>query len=450
MMKKSFLVLLVLMFSIGAVQASDGDCNTLMKSRWESSLNDLAELRIDLDLQRASGSQSSIARALENAYALKFNELLATSHPTASAAQLELLVKEKIQQTQGIAKAPIADVSRPIMPGLPAPKAVLAESSVLETITWSLRDGDWMKKRDGKILFAAKSESDNAVISILIDPKSYAIESRKMAGFTNTDWVQFLDENTVLVRNGDRIRDFDLKTGDFTVSTEIPNAVKQATSKLGEKVYISGGTLYNEGIFDHVSVLDLSTREYKPFGTLKVARMSHQQVVLPDGKILVIGGSGMEGEDAKLIEMIDPVAGTVGIWGTLAEERENFTATILPNGKIAVVGGALSIEIIDVAAKKVETIGVLPHYIDRQTTTVLPDGRLLISGGQDERQYDLSEIYLINPVSGFVNEVGALVEARKDHHQILTSDNEILVLGGFSRTFNMRTIEKIILKEQAL
>ena len=68
------------------------------------------------------------------------------------------------------------------------------------------------------------------------------------------------------------------------------------------------------------------------------ARQSHTATVLPDGRVLVVGG-GADGGPLDSAEMRDPVSGTFSPTAPLAAARAWHTATLLPDGRVLVVGG---------------------------------------------------------------------------------------------------------------
>ena len=78
-------------------------------------------------------------------------------------------------------------------------------------------------------------------------------------------------------------------------------------------------------------------------GSLNFARHSHTATLLRDGRVIVIGGNDGTGEIA-LAEIYDP---STNAWSRvtalggndLSIPRQNHTATLLPDGKIMIVGG---------------------------------------------------------------------------------------------------------------
>src|SRR5437773_277270 len=76
-------------------------------------------------------------------------------------------------------------------------------------------------------------------------------------------------------------------------------------------------------------------------GSLHTGRYFHTATLLPNGKVLVAGGStGFPG--GMLLasaELYDPASGNWTDTGNLASARWLHAATLLPNGKVLVVGG---------------------------------------------------------------------------------------------------------------
>src|SRR6266436_6705522 len=72
-------------------------------------------------------------------------------------------------------------------------------------------------------------------------------------------------------------------------------------------------------------------------GSMNTARYDHSATLLPDGKVLVAGGS--KARYLRSAELYDPTAGTWTATGSLGTARDGHTATLLPSGKVLVAGG---------------------------------------------------------------------------------------------------------------
>ncbi|MER5920250.1 kelch repeat-containing protein [Streptomyces mirabilis] len=68
------------------------------------------------------------------------------------------------------------------------------------------------------------------------------------------------------------------------------------------------------------------------------ARFSPTATRLPNGKVLVAGGSGT-GSNLASAELYDPRTGRWALTGSMHDGRSAATAALLPNGKVLVAGG---------------------------------------------------------------------------------------------------------------
>lgn len=125
----------------------------------------------------------------------------------------------------------------------------------------------------------------------------------------------------------------------------------------------------------------------------------------------------------------------------MASERVFHTATNLPDGKILVVGGSngpnvlRSAEIYDpVTETAVATPAPMHDVRDLHTATLLPNGRVLIAGGFTTNATSTgstatSEIYY--PDTGVFLRSGSMANARSNHSAALLRDGNPIVSGGF-------------------
>jgi Galactose oxidase, central domain len=81
---------------------------------------------------------------------------------------------------------------------------------------------------------------------------------------------------------------------------------------------------------------------FTPTGSMPETHDAHTATLLPNGRVLVAGGSF--GDDSVLASatLYNPVSGSWNSMGSMAAGRYWHTATLLPNGKVLVAGGSLA------------------------------------------------------------------------------------------------------------
>jgi hypothetical protein len=167
------------------------------------------------------------------------------------------------------------------------------------------------------------------------------------------------------------------------------------------------------------------------------ARAGHTATLLPDGKVLVAGGTAPAGgvHPGGRAELYDPVSGTWSATGNLNESFDGQTATLLPTGKVLVVAG--SAELYDPASGTWTATGNTGagsgagYY--GETATLLPDGHVLAAGRGS------AELY--NPSSGTWSVTGRMIEVRENHTAVLLPNGKVLVVGGGNGEYAVASAE---------
>jgi hypothetical protein len=168
-----------------------------------------------------------------------------------------------------------------------------------------------------------------------------------------------------------------------------------ATLLSNGKVLVAGGYTHNFNNGNYVQtylssadILDLETGKAEPTGSMVGPRVYHTATLLPNGKVLIVGGAG-GGPIMTSAELYDPVAGTfTRSSSSLTVRRHLHTATLLPNGKVLIAGGdtgdgnpTASAEIYDPVTDSFSLINNMVQARAQHTATLLLDGRVLMAGG---------------------------------------------------------------------
>jgi hypothetical protein len=195
-------------------------------------------------------------------------------------------------------------------------------------------------------------------------------------------------------------------------------------------------------------------------------RSEHAAILLPSGKVLVVGGVSPGNEVLATAELYDPTTGTWSPTGSMSVARAGHTLTLLPTGKALVVGGTqislipnleanaplASAELYDPQTGQWTTTAALPASEARaqHTATLLGTGEVLVAGGDATLPPDcfglpagkicgvaLSTAFLYDPASGEWRTTGNLTD-RTAHTATLLASGAVLVAGGL--TGSMGTI----------
>ena len=193
---------------------------------------------------------------------------------------------------------------------------------------------------------------------------------------------------------------YDPATGTWSVTGNLNTARSWYTATLlaNGKVLVVGGA----GGDNTAELYDPATGMWSITGNLLAARYGHTATLLQNGKVLIAGGSNDSDLASTLAsaELYDPVTGTWSVTGNLNASRIFHSASLLPEGRVLVVGGYTdnwvpanggfaasptslnSAELYDPATGTWSVTASLNTVRDSHTATLLPNGKVLVAGGE--------------------------------------------------------------------
>jgi uncharacterized protein (TIGR03437 family) len=182
-------------------------------------------------------------------------------------------------------------------------------------------------------------------------------------------------------------------------------------------------------------VLSAESGIWSTTGDMSRTRRDHAAALLADGRVLIVCGA------ARSAEIYDPATGTFAPTAdTIEDHGSNCTATRLPDGRVLVIGGTgarETAEIYDPVTSAFSLTGAPTNGHDAHTATLLQDGRVLVAAGfhwpgANRETSAVAELY--DPATGQFARTGDLNVARAGHVAALLPNGQMLIAGGLQTT----------------
>jgi hypothetical protein len=169
-----------------------------------------------------------------------------------------------------------------------------------------------------------------------------------------------------------------------TGSLNTPRTAHTATLLANGQVLVVGGEDAGNKFLTSAELYSPATGKWTVTGSTATPRLDHTATLLPNGEVLVAGGYlGIDQHYQAIYtataELYDPSHGTWKPTGSMTVPRAWHGATLLPNGLVLVAGGTnttTSAELYDPSKGTWTTTGSLPNF-HLVALTLLQDGRAL-------------------------------------------------------------------------
>lgn len=242
---------------------------------------------------------------------------------------------------------------------------------------------------------------------------------------------------------------FDPRTDTFILTEPMTFARSNASATVlaDGRVLIVGGDATRSKSAPQVQALastelfDPATGRFTLSGSLSTERFGHSATLLPDGRVLVAGGTNAYGGPLST-ELYDPATGTFSQGPTAASGHSEFGA-LLPDGRVFLAGDQP--ELFDPAARAPSLVAASRNpdrtftltgdpVQDRSdhTATMLMDGRVLITGGLSPDGTGLSSAEAYDPRSNSFSATGSMAGPRLGAVALRLADGHVLIVGGSS------------------
>lgn len=164
------------------------------------------------------------------------------------------------------------------------------------------------------------------------------------------------------------------------------------------RVLLAGGTceIAVRNCGHSAQIYNPKTREFSLVGPMLASRWQHSATLLPDGRVLLAGGVGMQVGEPDA-EIFDPETGAFTAAGKMHRWRRGHSGTLLPSGKVLLSG--ISPETYDFVTDSFEPILELQGITALTNSTLLADGSAYLFGGYWVTNY-LQTFEPVNPFFG--------------------------------------------------
>lgn len=169
-------------------------------------------------------------------------------------------------------------------------------------------------------------------------------------------------------------------------------------------------------------------------------RSDHAAVLLSSGKVLILGGdvSGVGASPTASAELFDPETEQFQEIEPMLTPRRPYGVITLPDGRLLIAGGTTTgkvvtaaAEIYDPSLERFEAVSTLATPREKHASARLPDGRILVLGGNRDPDDDgLNSTEIFDPSSARFLPGPDLFQGRYKFSALGLSDGSALAVGG--------------------
>jgi hypothetical protein len=232
---------------------------------------------------------------------------------------------------------------------------------------------------------------------------------------------------------------YDPATGAFTPtgSMSMGRYWHAATLLADGRVLITGGGIQapQTQTTNTAEIYDPATGSFSSTVPMMYSHACQQSVLLNNGQVLVVGGSGANGTGDSHPETFNPQTATFSSDGSLPTQGDNTcageVATVLADGKVLLVSESGTAQIYDPATQTFTPTAGMPDgfYNDGlPTATLLADGTVLVAGGYSDYGI-VNAATTFDETSQLFNRTGNMSTGYDASTATLLTDGSVLLAG---------------------
>ena len=243
-----------------------------------------------------------------------------------------------------------------------------------------------------------------------------------------------------------------------TTGTMLTARYRHGAARLADgRVLVAGGSTAGNTILSSAEIWNPVTGSWVGTAAMTTPRRGFTLTALADGRALAVGGLSGPGQIVGTAEIYDPASDHwTAIPGLLP--RYGHRAFLLPDGRVLIAGGTGSLN--GGASNTVLPViqvfdPVLEHWVNPNATlavsrsdyegAVLPGGRVVIAGGADALGHAIADVEVIDTTDlsnpGASHLIAPMAFARTTFGLALLSTGNLLVAGGTNTNGTMADAE---------
>ena len=301
-------------------------------------------------------------------------------------------------------------------------------------------------------------------------PLSFGPEGDPMVIFSCGGGPVLLTDTSNPYPSIDRCWTYDIRSEQHTMLGGVMNdsrAFHTATRLQDGRVFVTGGIQGPRGsgnshyteVLNSAEIYDPATDTWTAVASMQKHRAGGTASLLPDGRVLVAGGTSGNGQNqlsdvtdilgtaTRLTEIFDPATGTWSSGPDLQEPKAGAVATTLQDGRIMIAGGITHTYIFGIPIPAFSNTACFYNpsagAFDPKKTmvtkralfamTLLHDGRVLLAGGGGGDILNIGPIRqceVFDPNSNSFNSVDPLSTSSCFAGCVTLKDGRALVVGG--------------------
>lgn len=237
---------------------------------------------------------------------------------------------------------------------------------------------------------------------------------------------------------------YDPQTNTWSTTSSLGESIGGQTTTVlpNGKVLLAGGYTYCPADYQACAttiakLYNPSTDTWAAVPSMPHPHADHAAVLLPNGKVAIIGGDDSDISTPRVIASVDVYDPATNAWETahdLPTPRFSHTALLLHNGRVLVLGGAVPAGFptasVGCGVSNCSSSPVASRRPAQLAASFIPEQPLMPFCGINGCSFATNSVVIYNPASDSWSNAASLPELRFDYTATVLPTGELLLAGG--------------------